>query len=166
LERNGYSQLWTIVEPTLPPHLRQYARNFSLLQKSKEEAQIDTGLPQSNDNLESMDYSNIVADIDDDERENLDQEIDLASHFETENLIEACHHVAIEWHEEQHTMAQRLPLHTDLCPSYEIQENHLTALNMSHLTNYEASGLQFRSDDIVKQWETELKKKKKKKHRC
>ena len=99
----------------------------------------------------------IHSDIGDDEGGNLDQEIDLASQFETESLIEACNHVATEWHEESHTIAQRLPLHSNRCPSYEIQESHLTALNISHLTNHEASGLQFLPDDVVKQWEAELK---------
>src|ERR1700740_3709008 len=32
----GNSRLWNLVEPTLAPHLRQYARNLSLLQKSKD----------------------------------------------------------------------------------------------------------------------------------
>jgi hypothetical protein len=38
------SRVWDAVEPSLAPHLRRYARNFGLVQKSKEEMSIDMSL--------------------------------------------------------------------------------------------------------------------------
>ena len=34
---DAYTRVWNIVEPSLPAHLQTYARNFKLLQKSKEQ---------------------------------------------------------------------------------------------------------------------------------
>ena len=39
-----FSRVWGAVEPSLAPHLRRYARNFGLVQKSKEEMSIDMSL--------------------------------------------------------------------------------------------------------------------------
>ena len=42
--RDSYAKIWSIVEPTLSPHNRNFASNIELLQKSKEDSQIDAAL--------------------------------------------------------------------------------------------------------------------------
>jgi len=39
--KDANSEVWSVIEPSLPHYLRTYARNFSLLQKSKEEVAVD-----------------------------------------------------------------------------------------------------------------------------
>lgn len=157
VENDAYSRLWTIVEPTLAPPLRQYARNFTLLQKSKEEAEIDKALREWEDNLQNTDDFDAISDIDDTE-DTLEQDADFSSHVKTESLIAACHHIATGWHKEGFTLVNRFPaLNTTWSLSYDIQEKHLTPLDISRLAGCESSGLRFLSEDITRQWEARLK---------
>src|SRR5579871_781134 len=44
IKRDACSMIWEIVEPTLPPHIRNFAHNIELLRKSKEDVKLDTTL--------------------------------------------------------------------------------------------------------------------------
>jgi hypothetical protein len=56
---DAYAWVWSIIEPTLPAHLQMYARNFKLLQKTKEEMSIDRALrateTEGTDDIEIID---------------------------------------------------------------------------------------------------------------
>ena len=150
-QEGGYSRLWHIVEPTLAPHLRQYARNFSLLQKSKEEVAVDKALQE--DETEGLGNVEI---LDDAEPENIDP--DLYSHIESEGLIMACHQIMASWHQDELAAAQRFPmLNTSWSPSYDLQDRHLVTLDVPRLVSSESSGLRLFLDETVKQWESKLK---------
>jgi len=49
--KKANSEVWSVIEPSLPHYLRMYARNFSLLQKSKEEVAVDRSLRAMVDEL-------------------------------------------------------------------------------------------------------------------
>jgi hypothetical protein len=57
-----------IVEPTLPARLQVYARNFRLLQESKEEISIDMALrvtePEEMENVEIVDATSDIDNLD------------------------------------------------------------------------------------------------------
>jgi hypothetical protein len=47
--RDAYAEIWRIVEPTLPPHNRNFPSNIKLLRKSKEDSQSDAALRRAMD---------------------------------------------------------------------------------------------------------------------
>jgi hypothetical protein len=93
-------KIWSIVEPTLSPHNRNFASNIELLRKSKEDSQIDAALRRAMDGSQSsftpdLD-SEVPADLDlFDGEEALDT---LLEDFSTETLIAAYHSVARSWY--------------------------------------------------------------------
>jgi len=89
---DAYRRIWTIVEPTLATPLRTYARNFSLLRKSKEEMGIDMALrtTEFDDDIEKVD--NITA-LCDDDNDWTDSAQDLSSHISSETLVMTCHNI-------------------------------------------------------------------------
>jgi hypothetical protein len=95
MKRDASAKVWNIVEPTLSPHNRNFARNIELLRKSREDGRIDAALRTSaNQHDDSLDYDigNVeLVDPDSDSEEAL---IPVDEDFNAETLIAAYHSIA------------------------------------------------------------------------
>jgi hypothetical protein len=109
--RGAYAKIWSIVEPTLSPHNRNFASNIELLRKSKEDSQIDAALRRAmNGSRNSFTHdlnSELPANLDmSDGEEALDT---LLEDFTTETLIAGYYSVARSWYKESLIAEQRIP---------------------------------------------------------
>ena len=82
----------------MPDHLRNYARNFGLLQKSKEEVAIDKSLRATEDELMESAVT-IEAETDND---------DVWDSIRSETLIMTCHNIVMSWHRAGLSIAPRI----------------------------------------------------------
>ena len=156
-KRDACSMIWNIVEPTLSPHLRNFAQNFDLLRKSREDVKIDAAL-RSLDHMDHIDH-----DIDDIDPFDVDQDIEDSSNrlhqeFSLETLISACHSIATSWHNEGLTASKRIPsLPSRSNQIQRMQAQDLPPLDIFRLPTYTTSGLQFFPQATVQQWESQMK---------
>jgi hypothetical protein len=67
IKRDACAHIWSIVEPTLSPHIRDFARNIELLRKSKEDCRIDAALREKTNSQDFFDQ-----DVNDADFTNLD----------------------------------------------------------------------------------------------
>jgi hypothetical protein len=148
------SHVWTIVEPTLLPHLRQYARNFSLIHKSKEDMAIDMSLrAMETGDMELVEDPAMMSDDD----IIPDSSVLHNCNFSTETLLMACNHIVSTWFKDDLMMAQRFGhLHVDWSHSTHLEEENLVSLDLPASSFYPASGLRF-PERIIHQWEQQLK---------
>jgi hypothetical protein len=61
---NPYTQLWTAIEPTLAPHIRDFARNIELLRKSKEDCQLDMILREASNQIIDNSFDRDIDELD------------------------------------------------------------------------------------------------------
>ena len=153
---DAYARVWSIVEPTLPAHLRMYARNFKLLQKSKEEMSIDRALRATEmKDTDDMEIVESISDPDFPDSETI--VIDPDVHPET--LISTCHNVVSAWHKDGVAASRQYAgLNVDWSPSYDLQDHNLSPLNILEQVSSESSGLRFVPDDTLQDWQSELKR--------
>ena len=119
-KRDACSKIWHIVEPTLRLHNRNFAQNFILLRKSREDVRIDAALRASQDHF---DHDIGLGDLDLDTEEPLNS---LRHEFTAETLITAYHSIVTSWHKEGLTAGKRIP---SLSPrSNQIQRLQLQSL--------------------------------------
>jgi hypothetical protein len=150
------SYIWSIVEPTLAPYLRQYARNFHLLQKSREEMMVDMALRAAEAN--EPDNLEVDADSNYDNPDGKDKNQNPLSLVGSESLIMACHKIVSLWHKEGLQTEQRFPgLNITWSPTFDLQNDHLIPLDICRPSFYESSGIYTYSEDIVQQWESAIK---------
>ena len=135
------------MEPTLPAHLRMYARNFELLRKSKEEMSIDRALRATV--MEDADDIEIIEPIFEPDFPDSDSDavvIDPDVHPET--LISTCHNVVSAWHRDGVAASQQYAvLNMNWTPSYHLQDHNLLPVNILKHVSSESSGLCFVLDD-------------------
>jgi hypothetical protein len=144
------------VEPTLPAHLRVYARNFQLLQKSKEEMSIDMALRANDtgeiDDLDSLNIIDPIEDIDLSASEDIAINPDL--HLET--LVMTYHNIVSLWHKNGIATARRYAgLNVNWTASHDLQDRKL---NVSQLMSSGSSNLRFVPNDILEDWRSDLKR--------
>ena len=158
-KRDACSKIWTIVEPTLPPHNRNFARNTELLRKSREDAQIDAALRKETG--ESLDA--LGDDIDDIEPANFDfnAEDTLSSsqqEFTTETLIRAYHSITRSWHKERFAESKRIPsLLSQTSRDQRLQSRSLLPLDIFRIPTFFASGLRFFPSGTLQDWKSQIK---------
>ena len=153
---DAYAWVWSIIEPTLPAHLQIYARNFKLLQKTKEEMSIDRALrtteTEGTDDIEIIDP---IVDPDFPDSEPLV----IGPDVHPETLISTCHNIVSRWHKDTVTASQRYAgLNTDWSPSYDLEDHNLSPVNILQHVSSESSGLRFIPDETIQDWQAELKK--------
>jgi hypothetical protein len=158
--RDAYAKIWSIVEPTLCPHNRNFASNIELLRKSKEDSQIDAALRRAMDgsqNSLACDLDGgLPADLDlFDGEEALDT---LLEDFSTEALIAAYHSVARSWYKESLIAGQRIPtLVSGVAQTPVLQLENLLPLDILRLSSYSTSGLRFLPPATLQRWESQIK---------
>ena len=107
-QQNPYAGVWNMIEPTLSPHVRDYAANVGLLRKTKEDALIDAKLRGSaHTHAESFDCSIPDYDPNDDSLNETSQ--GDSEEFSAETLIASYDSITRIWDRELFTTAQRIP---------------------------------------------------------
>ena len=153
---DAFTRIWTMVEPTLPAHLRVYARNFNLLQKSKEEMSIDMALRVSNmEETGDLDVIDPISDIDDSDSD--DVVIDTDLHPET--LLMTCHNIVSQWHKDSIAATRQYAgLDANWTASYNLQDRNLSKIDVLQLMSSDSSSLRFVPNNILEDWRSELKR--------
>jgi len=157
--QDAYTKIWSIVEPTLSPHNRNFASNIELLRKSKEDSRIDTVLRRamngSEDTFDHDLHDEVAADLDFDVEEPLDA---LNEDFSTETLITAYHSVVLSWRKESLIAGQRIPtLLAGTTQARGLQLESLVPLDIFRLDTYAISGLRFFPPATLQRWESQIK---------
>jgi len=153
----AYSEAWCVIEPTLPEHLRNYARNFGLLQKSKEEVAIDKSLRTTEDELVES-AATIEAETDNDEVDNETTFENIWDSIRSETLIMTCHNIVMSWHRAGLSIAPRFPaLKLEWSPCHDLQNRNLSPLDIFRPSSRGSSGLQLVADNILQEWQLRLK---------
>jgi hypothetical protein len=159
MKRDASAKVWNIVEPTLSPHNRNFARNIELLRKSREDGRIDAALRTSaNQHDDSLDYDigNVeLVDPDSDSEEAL---IPVDEDFNAETLIAAYHSIAKSWNTERLIIAQRVPAVLPRTTRPQTMElDHLQPLDIFSLPTHATSGLRFIPTTTLQCWENQVK---------
>ena len=135
--------VWAAVEPTLPAHLRDFARNVELLRKSREDCQLDAKL-RSTLNQVADDFDRDVDELDQTGFESDDEgDPSLTDHIadvNVETLIAAYHSIRNTWQQETLISAQRIP--SLIRGSTLTQKNQLSNLRPVEASSLHTSGLQ------------------------
>ena len=157
---NPYSRLWTAVEPTLPPHIRDFARNIELLRKSKEDCKLDAVLREA---AAQMADDSFDRDVDELDVQDLDLEDEDGAvrndDIDIETLIAAYHSIRNRWHREALLSADRIPAlaHGSISPP-DLQLSSLLPLDVSNTsTAPRIAGLQLFPQTTLQAWESRLK---------
>ncbi|OKO94694.1 ATP-dependent DNA helicase pfh1 [Penicillium subrubescens] len=161
-QRDTCIQVWTAVEPTLPFHIRAFARNIELLRKSKEDCQADAKLWKSangaadsfHHDVDELEPATFGSDSDDAEGSfRLQDET-----FNAETLIAAYHSITKAWHRESLVAGRRIPpLLRATTPTRNLDLQNLQPLDIPRTLAYETSGLQFVPPSTLQEWESRLK---------
>ena len=152
---DAYARVWNIIEPTLPAHIRRYARNFGLLKKSKKEVLIDMTLRAEDSDLDNIEVLDAPDDVDDFTSEKLST--NLESILRPETLVMACHSILSVWHKDGFSMTQQFPVLNVAWPfSTDLEDFNLSALDTSQLLSSNSSRLQLVTENVMQQWEAQL----------
>ena len=105
-KRDACSKIWNMVEPTLQPHIRDFAQNFELLRKSRADAMVDAAQRESlgsfDRDIDNFDHGDIDSD-------NGNPPIPLNHKFSNESLISAYHTISTSWHKESLATSKHIP---------------------------------------------------------
>jgi len=159
VKRDACANIWSIVEPTLSPHNRNFASNIELLRKSKEDIRIDAALRKTM----KMSQDFFDHDIDDVDPAGLDLDTEEPPHslgesFSTESLIAAYHSIATSWRKESIITGQRIPtLLSGISRVQFLQSENLLPLDIFRLNTHATSGLRFFPPTTLQHWESRIK---------
>ncbi len=158
-KQDACSKIWDIIEPTLSPHNRNFARNFKLLQKSKEDMKIDAALRASMDSFDhDIDNDMELPDFDLDDEDVVVPGQQVALQVSPETLILAYHSIASSWHKESLDTAKHIPsLSAGLGLGQRLQLQNLLPVDICRLPLDASSGLRFFPNDVLQQWESQIK---------
>ena len=158
---NPYTRVWTAVEPSLPPHRQEFAKNVELLRKSKEDCQLDAILRKEADGIDGdgsfdRDIDELdLADFDSDDEDETCFE-NPATNVNVETLIAAYHSVQRSWHQETLASARKIPaLARGATLTQDLPLSNLMPVDGSAL---EASGLRFFPPSALESWQSRLKR--------
>ena len=153
-KRDACFKIWNIVEPTLQPHIRDFAQNFELLRKSREDAMVDAAQHESLNSFDDIDNFN-SGDI------NLDNEdplIPLNHEFSNESLISAYYNISTSWYKGGLATSKHIP---SLLPRssrvQHLQSRSLIPLDIFRLPTYSTSDLRYFSNTTLQDWESHIK---------
>ena len=156
VKRDACAYIWRIVEPTLPPHNRDFANNIEMLRKSKEDCQIDAALRRTDDSQDFFDQE-----VDDVALANLEADDDALAYegLASESLVAAYCSIARSSHNDFATAAQQFPsLLADIRPVPDLQARNLLPFDIfrpSH--DLDSSGLQYFPPATLQDWQLQLK---------
>jgi hypothetical protein len=155
IKRDACAHVWSFVEPTLSPHIRDFARNIDLLRKSKEDCRIDAALREKTNSQDFFDQ-----DINDVDFTNLDSDDEDSSPEElsSESLIAAYHSIAKSWQKECTIVANRVPnLLSAISPAPVLQSQSFVPLDIFQHPSHSSSGLQYFPPTTLQQWQLQIK---------
>ena len=157
---NPYTRLWTAVEPTLPPHIRDFARNIELLRKSKEDCKLDAVLRDAAGQMADDSFDRDVDELDVQDFDLEDEDGTVRNDdVDVETLIAAYDSIRNRWNREALLSADRIPAlaHTSISPP-DRQLSSLLPLDISNTSIAPPiSGLQFFPQTTLQTWESRLK---------
>jgi hypothetical protein len=130
---NPYTRLWTAqVEPILPPHIRDFARNVELLRKSKENYKLDTVLREAAGQMADNSFDRDVDELDGQDFDLEDEDGTVRNDdVDVETLIAAYDSIRNRWNREALLSADRIPAlaHTSISfPSSQSLRSRSTTL--------------------------------------
>jgi hypothetical protein len=142
-KRDACAQVWRTVEPTLKPHIRNFAGNIDLLPKSKEDCQADAAL------WKWSKCSSDSFDCDIDEFEPTDSDIDSETPlhsadetFKADTLIAAFHSISRSWNRETFATGRHiLGLLRASASARDFLLQNLQPVDISNTTLWGISGL-------------------------
>jgi helitron helicase-like protein/PIF1-like helicase len=155
VKRDACARIWSIVEPTLSPHNRDFANNIEMLRKSKEDCQVDAALRRNDTSQDFFDQE-----IDDVALANLEADDDALSYegLSSESLVAAYHSIAKSSHRDFAFAAQQFPnLLTDIRPAPDLQARSLLPLDIFRDPCHDSSGLQYFPPATLQRWQLQLK---------
>ncbi|KAH7120149.1 hypothetical protein B0J13DRAFT_166144 [Dactylonectria estremocensis] len=158
-KRDACSRIWDIVEPTLSPHNRNFARNMELLRKSREDAMVDAALR----NATAISQDDLDHNIDDMEIANSDLDAEESQdsprqEFTNEALISAYHSIATSWRKELHAASQRIPFLSSKAHLIQcLQSRSLVPLDIFRLPTFTTSGIRFFPNPTLESWKLQIK---------
>src|SRR5436190_15678137 len=156
-KRDACSTIWNMVEPTLQPHIRDFAQNLELLRKSRADAMVDAAQRES---LGSFDRDIDNFDPGDIDSDNENPPIPLSHEFSNESLISAYHTISTSWHKESLATSKHIP---SLLPKsshvQHLQSRSLIPLDIFRLPTYATSGLRYFSNTTLQleDWQLHIK---------
>jgi hypothetical protein len=158
-KRDACSKIWHIVEPTLSPHNRNFAKNMELLRKSKEDIRIDAALR----NAAVASQDSLDLDIDDIELANIDLDPEdirssLQQEFTIEAFMMAFHSITNSWQKERFTASKSIP---SLLPTssqvWRLRLQNLLPFDIFQSPTHASSGLKFFPSAILHNWQLQIK---------
>jgi hypothetical protein len=155
VKRDACAHIWSIVEPTLSPHNRDFANNIEMLRKSKEDCQIDAALRRNDNSQDFFDQE-----IDDVALANLEADDEALAYegLSSESLVAAYHSIAKSSHREFAIAAQQFPnLLAEIRPAPDLQARSLLPLDIFRLPSHASSGLQYFPLTTLQRWQLQLK---------
>ena len=158
-KRDACSKIWDIVEPTLSPHNRYFARNMELLRKSKEDGMVDAALRKET----AVFQNDLDSDIDDVEVGNFDVDTEepqsfLQEEVTTETLISAYHSIATSWRKELLAASKHIPsLSSRTNAIQHLQSRSLVPLDIFQVPTFATSGIRFFPNATLETWKSQIK---------
>lgn len=155
-QHDACSHIWSVIEPTLPPHNQAFARNVQLLRKSQEDCQADAALwkrSASNTHPDVHDPASLDSLSDDDGFYDHTDE-----NYTAETLITAFYSIHKSWNQDITDNKQHPS--TLLCESGYSRRLHLQNIHQLEIHDSIAvgtSGLQFTSSSTLVDWEMRFK---------
>ncbi|KAJ5098843.1 hypothetical protein N7532_005844 [Penicillium argentinense] len=161
-QENIYSIVWTIAQPTLAPHNREFAANIELLRKSKEDCQADAKL-RAWTHLDDDFFDRQIVDLDqgsfDSDSDEHDDDFQAQSeNFTAETLIAAYHTIRQVWSRESTITAHRIPaLARGTTPGRNIQHFNPRPITIPTSSANDILGVRFLPPSVLQCWERRLK---------
>jgi hypothetical protein len=160
-EENIFSFVWSSVEPTLAPHIQEFAANIDLLRKSKEDCQIDARLRQSAKYHAEMFDQHVdhidPADIDPEDPQNNDCFITPEDErFTAETLIAAYNTISKTWGRDCFIAAKKAPILATSCRAHGSAQINPLPSSTHSLQSDHALDLRFVPSTILRDWESHL----------
>src|SRR6202046_5717239 len=116
---NPYTRLWTAVEPRLPPHIRDFARNIELLRQSKAACKLDAVLRDAAGQMADGSFDRDVDELDVQDFDLEDEDGTVRNDdVDVETLIAAYDSLRNRWNREDLLRSERIPAlaHTSISP--------------------------------------------------
>ena len=153
-KRDACLRVWDVVEPTISPHNRNFARNIGLLKKSREDAQLDSAI-RSQDYAEHSIDDVVPDDLDLDTEECLNS---LHEEYSSESLIAAYHSIATSWHREVIDVGKNIPSLFSTSNTFQpLKLQNISPINICGNPGHATSGLKFLPGIALEQWESRIK---------
>jgi PIF1-like helicase len=156
-KRDASFAVWKSIEPSLPEHIRDFARNMDLLHKSREDVKVDAALRSSE--MADSESLNDVEPADPAEPDAGEEALHLLpTLFPKESLISAFHAVTTTWRKETLETAKRFPSLPIPSGEFHILEpRSLLPVDVTSNSTHTNSGLRLVPDSVIQKWNVFIK---------